>query len=134
MRPFMAICAGAWGDQRFDQSGKCTPYPLDQPGKDPSFPKAPSKKPLRPNFAGPKRYRQLARLLYYRSGALRLCGESHDGGEIAQKHQYTLDVVQDLIRRIHQSEYKRRQGAPGLRISEKSFSVGYRFPIVQGWI
>lgn len=53
--------------------------------------------------------------------------------EIAQKHHYTLEVVQDLIRRIHQSEYKRRQSAPGLRVTEKAFSVGYRFPIVQGW-
>lgn len=53
--------------------------------------------------------------------------------EIALKYGYSLELVKDLIRRIHQNEYKRRQGAPTLRISEKSFSVGYRFPIVQKW-
>ncbi len=54
--------------------------------------------------------------------------------EIAEKHGYPLKVVLELIKRIHANEYKRRQAAPGLRISEKAFSVGYRFPIVQRWI
>ncbi len=53
--------------------------------------------------------------------------------EIASKHHYSLELVQDLLRRIHQNEYKRRQSAPTLRVSEKAFSVGYRFPIVQKW-
>lgn len=53
---------------------------------------------------------------------------------IAKKHNYTLDLVQDLIHRIHLNEYKRRQSPPGLRISQKAFSVGRRFPIVQKWV
>lgn len=53
--------------------------------------------------------------------------------QIAEKYKYSLELVEDLVRRIHFNEYKRRQAPPGLRISEKAFSVGRRFPIVQGW-
>jgi NAD+ synthase (glutamine-hydrolysing) len=53
---------------------------------------------------------------------------------ISTKHHYDLELVQSLIKKIHQNEYKRRQSPPGLRISEKSFLIGRRFPIVQGWV
>lgn len=53
--------------------------------------------------------------------------------EIAESYHYPLILVQDLVKRIHQNEYKRRQAPPGLRVSEKAFSVGRRFPIVQRW-
>jgi NAD+ synthetase len=39
------------------------------------------------------------------------------------------DVVRDVIRRIDGSEYKRRQAAPGIKLSTKAFGVGRRFPI-----
>jgi NAD+ synthase (glutamine-hydrolysing) len=38
-------------------------------------------------------------------------------------------VVADVIRRIDTSEYKRRQAAPGIKISSKAFGVGRRYPI-----
>ena len=38
-------------------------------------------------------------------------------------------VVADVVRRVDTSEYKRRQAAPGLRISSKAFGVGRRYPI-----
>jgi NAD+ synthase (glutamine-hydrolysing) len=38
-------------------------------------------------------------------------------------------VVSDVIRRIDRSEYKRRQAAPGLKISSKAFGVGRRYPM-----
>lgn len=53
---------------------------------------------------------------------------------IADHFQYPLSMVQDLVKRIHLNEYKRRQAPPALRVSEKSFSVGRRFPIVQRWV
>ncbi len=56
------------------------------------------------------------------------------GTEIAQNFGYDLNVVEDLIKRIHQNEYKRKQAPPGLRISKNAFTVGRRFPIVQKWI
>jgi NAD+ synthase (glutamine-hydrolysing) len=54
--------------------------------------------------------------------------------EIAALHGIPLEIVIDLVRRIHLAEYKRRQAAPGIRVSKKSFRVGRRYPIVQGWI
>lgn len=53
--------------------------------------------------------------------------------QIAEKFQYPLELVDYLLKKIHQNEYKRRQAPPGLRVSEKAFSVGRRFPIVQKW-
>jgi NAD+ synthetase len=38
-------------------------------------------------------------------------------------------LVTDVIRRIGASEYKRRQAAPGIKISTKAFGVGRRYPI-----
>jgi NAD+ synthetase len=38
-------------------------------------------------------------------------------------------IVTDVIRRIDASEYKRRQAAPGIKISSKAFGVGRRYPI-----
>lgn len=61
--------------------------------------------------------------------------EEHQApAEIAKKFHYPLALVLDLIKRIHRNEYKRRQSAPGLRVTEKAFSVGRRFPIVQRWV
>ena len=54
--------------------------------------------------------------------------------QIVLKRGYELELVQSLVRRIHQNEYKRRQAPPSLRISQKAFSAGRRFPIVQGWV
>lgn len=53
--------------------------------------------------------------------------------KISEKNQFDLQIVKSLIHKIHASEYKRRQAPPGLRVTEKAFSVGRRFPIVQGF-
>ncbi len=42
-------------------------------------------------------------------------------------------VVRDVVRRIDRNEYKRRQAAPGLRITSKAFGVGRRFPIAAAY-
>lgn len=54
--------------------------------------------------------------------------------DIVKKYGYDPELVHKLIVKIHSNEYKRRQSPPGLRVSEKAFSVGRRFPIVQGWV
>lgn len=54
--------------------------------------------------------------------------------EIAQHHALDLALVESLVKKIHMNEYKRRQAPPGLRVSEKAFSIGRRFPIVQKWV
>jgi NAD+ synthase (glutamine-hydrolysing) len=43
------------------------------------------------------------------------------------------DIVADVIGRIDRNEYKRRQAAPGLRITSKAFGVGRRFPIAAAY-
>lgn len=53
--------------------------------------------------------------------------------EIAERFRIPQELVDDLIGRIYRAEYKRRQGPPGIRVSKKAFSVGRRYPIVQGW-
>lgn len=54
--------------------------------------------------------------------------------QIAEDHKIPLEQIKDLVLRIHRNEYKRRQSAPGLRVTEKAFSIGRRFPIVQRFI
>lgn len=53
---------------------------------------------------------------------------------IAEKYQIPIEIVLNLVRKIHQAEYKRRQGPPIIRVSKKSFGVGRHYPIVQGWM
>lgn len=46
---------------------------------------------------------------------------------------FAPEVVDRVIRLVDRNEYKRRQAAPGLRVSKKAFGYGRRLPIVQGW-
>ena len=49
--------------------------------------------------------------------------------EIAETRKLDVDLVQRVIKMIDRSEYKRQQAAPGIKITEKAFGVGRRFPI-----
>jgi NAD+ synthetase len=40
-------------------------------------------------------------------------------------------VVNDVINKVTFNEYKRRQAAPGLRVSPRAFGMGRRIPIAQ---
>jgi NAD+ synthase (glutamine-hydrolysing) len=42
-------------------------------------------------------------------------------------------TVDDVVRRVRLSEYKRRQMPPGLKITGKAFGPGRRMPIAQAW-
>ena len=53
--------------------------------------------------------------------------------QIAKRHKIPLDLVHDIIHKVHLAEYKRRQAPIGLRVSQKSFSKGRVVPIVQSW-
>jgi NAD+ synthase (glutamine-hydrolysing) len=44
---------------------------------------------------------------------------------------YKAEVVKDVINRIDRNEYKRKQAAPGLKITAQAFGVGWRMPIAQ---
>jgi NAD+ synthetase len=44
---------------------------------------------------------------------------------------FAPETVKQVIRLIDINEYKRRQAAPGLKVTSKAFGVGRRFPIAQ---
>ena len=53
-----------------------------------------------------------------------------DKEEIVETTGHDGDLVREIIRMVDRNEYKRRQAAPGLRVSNKAFGVGRRMPIV----
>jgi NAD+ synthase (glutamine-hydrolysing) len=55
--------------------------------------------------------------------------DSKTAEQIASTHGYDFELVKRVITMVERSEYKRQQAAPGLKISEKAFGVGRRFPI-----
>jgi len=57
--------------------------------------------------------------------------EGKDVEEI-EEMGYPKALVRKVLTTIDRSEYKRRQAAPGLRISVKAFGIGRRMPIARG--
>jgi NAD+ synthetase len=53
------------------------------------------------------------------------------GREEIIKRGFPAPVVNDVINKINFSEYKRRQAAPGLKVSPRAFGMGRRIPIAQ---
>jgi len=51
--------------------------------------------------------------------------------EAMAKKGIRKEVAQEIVRKIDLSEYKRRQAAPGLKVTTKAFGVGRRVPIAQ---
>ena len=49
--------------------------------------------------------------------------------EIACAYKLPLELVQQVVRLVERSEYKRQQAAPVLKVTSKSFGMGRRFPI-----
>ncbi|MCB1122508.1 MAG: NAD+ synthase [Verrucomicrobiae bacterium] len=47
---------------------------------------------------------------------------------------YDRDVVNEVVRKVDLNEYKRKQAAPGLKITPLAFGVGRRIPIVQKYV
>ncbi len=49
--------------------------------------------------------------------------------QIAGANHFPLELVQQVVRLVERSEYKRQQAAPVLKVTCKSFGMGRRFPI-----
>ena len=47
---------------------------------------------------------------------------------------YSLEIVDNILNLVNQSEHKRKQSCPGIRVSSKAFGSGRRFPIANGFI
>jgi hypothetical protein len=46
---------------------------------------------------------------------------------------YSVELIKELKQKIRLAEFKRRQAAPGIRISPKAFGVGRRYPIINAY-
>jgi NAD+ synthetase len=55
--------------------------------------------------------------------------DCHSAEQIARDRGFDLETVRRVIRMIDRAEYKRKQAAPGLKITPKAFGYGRRFPI-----
>jgi NAD+ synthase (glutamine-hydrolysing) len=54
--------------------------------------------------------------------------------EIADHYGFDLRLVRDIALRVDRNEYKRKQAAPGLKITSRAFGFGRPFPIAQKFI
>lgn len=54
-------------------------------------------------------------------------------GSIVSETGLDEELVRNILRRVDRNEYKRRQAPPGLRVTEKAFGIGRRYPIVMQW-
>jgi NAD+ synthase (glutamine-hydrolysing) len=54
--------------------------------------------------------------------------------EIAAHFGYPLDLVRDIAIKVDHSEYKRKQAAPGIKITSRAFGFGRPFPIAQKFV
>jgi NAD+ synthase (glutamine-hydrolysing) len=59
--------------------------------------------------------------------------EQHLDADAITRRGFDRAIVADVIRRIDASEYKRRQAAPGIKISSKAFGLGRRYPIAANY-
>lgn len=56
--------------------------------------------------------------------------ERYSGAEqIAAEQNVDVEMVRGILRLVERSEYKRQQAAPVLKVTQKSFGMGRRFPI-----
>ncbi len=49
--------------------------------------------------------------------------------QIAREQSVSVDLVRDVLKLVERSEYKRQQAAPVLKVTQKAFGSGRRFPI-----
>jgi NAD+ synthase (glutamine-hydrolysing) len=54
--------------------------------------------------------------------------------DIAARHGFDEKMVCDIVLRVDRNEYKRKQAAPGLKITSRAFGFGRPFPIAQRFI
>ncbi|WP_455367878.1 NAD+ synthase [[Eubacterium] cellulosolvens] len=47
---------------------------------------------------------------------------------------YDPELVTDILKRVRAAEFKRRQAAPGIKITRKSFGIGWKMPIANKYI
>ena len=58
----------------------------------------------------------------------------HSPQEIADHYGFDIKLVRDIALLVDRNEYKRKQSAPGLKITSRAFGFGRPFPIAQKFI
>lgn len=58
-----------------------------------------------------------------------IINDQKSGDELV-KMGYDQTLVRNILNKIRLAEYKRRQAAPGLKVSGKAFGIGWRYPII----
>jgi NAD+ synthase (glutamine-hydrolysing) len=59
--------------------------------------------------------------------------ERKSAEEIAASLGHDLKFVRGILQTIYRNEYKRRQAAPGLKVTSRAFGEGWRMPIASTW-
>ena len=65
---------------------------------------------------------------------LKLYIEEHLSPEDIVARGFDADTVHWIQRRVDMNEYKRRQAAPGLKVTSRAFGMGWRMPIAQRYL
>jgi NAD+ synthase (glutamine-hydrolysing) len=65
---------------------------------------------------------------------LKLCVEKQLSPEDIVARGFDSQTVRWVQRRVDMNEYKRRQAAPGLRVTSLAFGIGWRMPIAQRYL
>ncbi len=60
---------------------------------------------------------------------LKLYVEEHMSAKSIKSMRFDPEIVDKVVRLVDGNEYKRRQAAPGLKVTSKAFGAGRRFPI-----
>jgi NAD+ synthase/NAD+ synthase (glutamine-hydrolysing) len=55
--------------------------------------------------------------------------DNRSAAQIAEERKLDIQFVNKIVRMVERNEFKRQQAAPTLKISEKAFGMGRRFPI-----
>ena len=59
--------------------------------------------------------------------------QQQDLEAIVNRTDFDPELVGQILNMVDRNEYKRRQAAPGIRVSTKAFGIGRRVPIVMRW-
>jgi NAD+ synthase (glutamine-hydrolysing) len=65
---------------------------------------------------------------------LRMYVEEHLSPEEIADQGFDPKIVRWIQRKVDMNEYKRRQAAPGLRVTSLAFGIGWRMPVAQRYL
>ena len=60
--------------------------------------------------------------------------ENLGGDEIARHYHLDPEVVRHTVHLVNKAEYKRQQAAPALKVTQKAFGMGRRYPIANKYL